>query len=452
MSEKKSEILNGSIFKNLLLFTIPIILTGVLQLFYNAADIIVVGRYAGSDSLAAVGSTSSITHLLINLFIGLSGGTSVCVAQFVGGREKENLEKTIHTSMSVAVIGGIFLMVFGVVFSRICLELMNTPANIIDEATLYMRIIFFGMPANLIYNFGAAILRAEGDTKTPLVFLSVSGVINVLLNLIFVIFFRMKADGVGWATIISQIISAFLIVRFLMKSESDCKLDLRKLRIHKNILTRILKIGVPAGVQGMLFSISNVLIQSSINSFGSVVVAGNSAASNLEGFAYTAMNSMHQSVLTFVGQHVGAKKASRIKKIIFTGCFQVAMIGIITSGILLIFAHPLLNLYAPGDEAVIASGIDRFKVILSTYFLCGIMDVIVGATRGMGESLNPMVVSILGVCGIRIAWIYTIFAYFNTPFSLYISYPISWLITALLQIVFCVRVLKRTLNEQNYIE
>ena len=443
MVEKQSQILNGSIFKNLLLFTIPIILTGILQLFYNAADVIVVGRYAGSNSLAAVGSTGSITHLLINLFIGLSGGTSVCVAHFVGGQEKENLQKAVHTSMTVALISGIFLMIFGIVLSKACLELMNTPLDIIDEATLYMRIIFLGMPANLIYNFGAAILRAEGDTKTPLVFLTISGMINVILNLVFVIVFKMKADGVGLATIISQFISAVLVVRFLIKSKSDCKLDLRKLGIHKNILFRILRIGIPAGIQGMTFSISNVLIQSSINSFGSVVVAGNSAASNLEGFAYTAMNSMHQSVVTFVGQHVGAKKISRIKKILAIGCLQVTLIGIITSGILLIFAHPLLNLYAPGDEAVIASGLDRFNVILTTYFLCGIMEVIVGATRGMGDSFKPMIVSILGVCGIRIVWIYTVFAMHKTPFSLYISYPISWIVTEILQLFICLKTLKK---------
>jgi len=443
MVEKKTQILNGSIFKNLFLFTIPIILTGVLQLFYNAADVIIVGRYAGSSSLAAVGSTGSITHLLVNLFIGLSGGTSVCVAQFVGAREKENIQKAVHTSMTLALVGGIFLMVFGILLSRVCLTLMKTPLDIIDEATLYMRIIFLGMPANLIYNFGAAILRADGDTKTPLVFLTISGIINVILNLIFVIVFKMKAEGVGLATIISQIISAVLVVRFLIKSKSDCKLNLKKLGVHKNILFRILKIGVPAGVQGMTFSISNVLIQSSINSFGSVVVAGNSAASNLEGFAYTAMNSMYQSVVTFVGQHVGAKKIERIKRILLTGCLQVVMIGVVISGLLLVFAHPLLNLYAPGDEAVIASGIERFKVILSTYFLCGIMEVVVGATRGMGESFKPMIVSILGVCGIRIVWIYTIFAAVHTPFSLYVSYPVSWIVTELLQIAICFRTLKK---------
>ncbi len=443
MKNNNSEILSGSIFKNLLLFTIPIILTGVFQLFYNAADIIVVGRYAGSDSLAAVGSTSSITHLFINLFIGLSGGTSVCVAQFVGGKEKENLERTVHTSMAIAVIGGIVMMILGVLFAGKVLGLMKTPENIIVEATLYMRIIFLGLPVNLIYNFGAAILRAEGDTKTPLIYLTISGIINVVLNLIFVILFKMKAEGVGLATIISQLISAFLIVRHLMKIDSDCKLIIKNIRIHKNMLLRILKIGVPAGIQGMIFSISNVLIQSSINSFGSVVVAGNSAASNLEGFAYTAMNSMYQSVVTFVGQHVGAKKFPRIKKIIKTGCLQVFLIGVIFSGLLLLFAHPLINLYAPGDEAVISAGIDRFWVILSPYFLCGIMEVLVGGSRGMGESFKPMIVSIIGVCGIRIIWIYTIFEIFKTPFSVYISYPVSWFVTGLLQLIICIRVLKK---------
>ncbi len=443
MTEKKSEILNGSIFKNLLLFTIPIILTGVLQLFYNAADVVVAGRFAGSNSLAAVGSTTSITNLLINLFVGLSVGTSVCVAQFIGGNERENLKRTIHTSVAVAVISGVVLMLIGTAFSKTLLELMKTPEDIIDEASLYMRIVFMGMPANLLYNFGAAILRAEGDTKTPLVFLCVSGMINVILNLVFVIVFKMKADGVGWATIISQYISAVLIVAFLMRSKGDEKLEIRQIRIHKNIMVRILKIGVPAGVQGMIFSISNVLIQSSINTFGSVVVAGNSAASNLEGFAYTAMNSVHQAIVTFVGQHIGAGKTEKIRKLLVTGCIQVTLIGVIASGLLLFFAHPLLNLYAPGQEEVIASGINRFSVILTTYFICGIMEVIVGVTRGMGDSFKPMIVSILGVCGIRIIWIYTVFAIFRTPFSLYISYPISWFITAVLQLIICFKTMKQ---------
>lgn len=443
MSNKNSNILEGSIFKNLLLFTIPIILTGVLQLLYNAADIIVVGRYAGRDSLAAVGSTSSITHLFINLFIGLSGGTSVCVAQFVGGREKENLRRTVHTSMAIAIIGGIAMMIIGVLLAGKLLSIMKTPDIIIAEATLYMKIIFLGLPVNLIYNFGAAILRAEGDTKTPLIYLTASGIINVILNLIFVIVFKMKAEGVGLATIISQFISAFLVVRHLMRLDSDCRLILKEIRIYKNMLIRILKIGIPAGIQGMIFSVSNVLIQSSINSFGSVVVAGNSAASNLEGFAYTAMNSMYQSVVTFVGQHVGAKKFSRIKKIIKTGCLQVFLIGVTFSGVTLLFARPLLNLYAPGDAVVISAGIDRFWVILTSYFLCGIMEVLVGGSRGMGESFMPMIVSIVGICGIRIIWIYTIFEIFKTPFSVYISYPVSWFVTGLLQLIICIRVLRK---------
>ncbi len=449
MSDEKSKILNGSIFLNLLYFTIPVVLTGVLQLLYNAADIIVVGRVAGSQSLAAVGSTSSITHLFINLFIGLSAGTSVCVARYIGEKDKENIEKTVHTSIMVALIGGVFLAIVGVMLSRTVLEMMQTPSDILDEASLYMKIIFLGMPANLVYNYGAAILRAEGNTKTPLIFLALSGIINVGLNIIFVVYFKMKADGVAWATIISQIISATLVILYLMRSSTYCKLSLKKLKIHSKMLFGILKIGVPAGLQGIVFSISNVLIQSSINTFGSVVVAGNSAAGNLEGFAYTAMNATHQSMLTFVGQHIGAKKILRIKKVIFLGCLQVFIIGLISSGLLLVFARPLLSLYAPGEEAVINSGINRLIVILSAYFLCGIMETIVGAARGMGESLKPMIVSILGVCGIRILWIYTIFKIYQTPFSLYVSYPVSWLITLLLQLILCINTYKKIKSEYN---
>lgn len=449
MSDDKSKVLNGSIFLNLLYFTIPVILTGVLQLLYNAADIIVVGRVVGSQSLAAVGSTSSITHLFVNLFIGLSAGTSVCVARYIGEQDKESIEKTVHTSIMVAIIGGVFLAIVGIMLSRTVLEMMQTPADILDEASLYMKIIFLGMPANMVYNFGAAILRAEGNTKTPLIYLAISGLINVGLNIIFVVFFKMKADGVAWATIISQVISAALVILYLMKSSTNCRFYIKKLKIHSKMLLGIIKIGVPAGLQGMIFSISNVLIQSSINTFGSVVVAGNSASGNLEGFAYTAMNATHQSMLTFVGQHIGAKKISRIKKVISLGCLQVFIIGVVSSGLLLLFARPLLSLYAPGKEAVINSGINRLIVIVSPYFLCGLMETIVGATRGMGESLKPMIVSILGVCGIRILWIFTIFKIYQTPFSLYISYPISWLITALLQLIFCVNTYKKIKSEYN---
>lgn len=449
MSDKKSNILNGSIFLNLLFFTIPVILTGVLQLLYNAADVIIVGRVVGSQSLAAVGSTSSITHLFINLFIGLSAGTSVCVARYIGEKDKESIEKTVHTSIMVALIGGVFLTIIGVIFSRTVLEFMKTPSDILDEASLYMKIIFLGMPANLVYNFGAAILRAEGNTKTPLTYLAISGIINVILNIIFVVYFNMRADGVALATIISQVISAFLVITYLMRSGTDCRFYIKKLKIHGKMLIGILKIGVPAGLQGMIFSISNVLIQSSINTFGSVVVAGNSASANIEGFAYTAMNATHQSMLTFVGQHIGAKKISRIKKVISLGCLQVFMVGLISSGLLLIFSRPLLSLYAPGKEAVINSGVNRLVVILSLYFLCGLMETIVGATRGMGESLKPMIVSILGVCGIRILWIFTIFKIYHTPFSLYISYPVSWFITLLLQLIFCINTYKKIKSEYN---
>ncbi|MDY3928695.1 MAG: MATE family efflux transporter [Clostridia bacterium] len=436
--EDNSRIISGNIFTNMLIFTFPIIITGILQLLYNAADVIVVGRYAGSNSLAAVGSTGSLVTLFTNLFVGLSSGTSVCVAQFTGAKNSEAIKKSVHTSIGISLIGGLFLTFIGLIFSKDMLELMSTPDDILNEAALYMRIIFLGMPASMLFNFGAAILRAAGDTKTPMIFLSASGIINVILNLVFVIVFKMNASGVGTATIISQIISAALIVTHLMKLDTDCKLRLKEIGIDKKILIKILKIGLPAGFQGTIFSISNVQIQSAINGFGSQAVAGNSAAVNLEGFTYIAMNSFHHSILTFVGQNVGAKKTERLKKIIFTGCAQVTMVGLILGFICLIFGAPLLNLYTPGDSEVINYGLKRISIILPTYFLCGVMDVVVGALRGMGVSLLPMIVTIVGVCGVRMFWIYTVFAHFKTLSCLYISYPASWLLTTVIHTVCCI--------------
>ncbi len=435
MKKRENSITEGPIFLNLFLFTVPIILTGLLQLLYNAADVIVVGRFAGSNSLAAVGSTSSLTHLFLNIFIGLSSGSAVCVAHFIGAREKEGVTRAVHTSIGIAAIGGIVVAIVGVIFAKNFLAMMDTPADIIDEAALYLKIIFVGMPASLIYNFGAAILRAKGNTKTPLIILSATGIVNVILNLIFVIAFKMGAEGVGIATIVSQFLSAVIIIKHLMGLEDECKLILKKVRIYKNILIRILKIGLPAGIQGIIFSISNILIQSSINGFGSATVAGNSASSNIESFSYVAMNAMHQAVTTYVGQNVGANKIERVKKIIITACVQVSAIGIVLSGLLLLFAHPLLSLYVPGDEEVIALGALRMKYILSTYFICGIMDTLVGALRGMGTSFLPMLASVFGVCVLRVVWIFTVFEKYQTLHSIYISYPISWLITTLIQAV-----------------
>jgi len=450
MKKRNESITEGPIFVNLFLFTIPIILTGLLQLLYNAADVIVVGRFAGSNSLAAVGATSSLTHLFLNIFIGLSSGSAVCVAHFIGAKEKTGIHKAVHTSMGIAAIGGVLVAIVGVIFSKKFLALMDTPVDIIGEAILYLKIIFIGMPASLIYNFGAAILRAKGNTKTPLLVLSATGIVNVVLNLVFVIVFKMGAEGVGIATIVSQFLSAFIIVKYLMGLDDECKLILSKIRIHKYILIRILKIGLPAGIQGIIFSVSNILIQSSVNSFGSAAVAGNSASANIESFSYVAMNAMHQAVTTYVGQNVGAKKLERVKKIIITACVQVTINGISLSGILLIFDHPLLSLYVPGNEEVIALGALRMKYILLTYFICGVMDTLVGALRGMGTSFLPMLASVFGVCVLRVVWVFTVFQKYHTLQSLYISYPISWLITTIIQAVLTVIVL-RSLNK-NIIE
>lgn len=443
---RKIDVANGSLFKNMLLFAVPIILTGVLQLLYNAADVIVVGRFAGRNSLAAVGATSSLINLLTNLFIGLSVGTNVCIAQLVGlgGKDSDDyIKKSVHTSVLIALIGGAALLLIGVFTSKKLLLLMDTPLEILDESSLYMTIIFLGMPAMLVYNFGAAVLRACGDTKTPLIYLSVSGILNVILNLIFVIVFKMGAEGVGIATVISQYLCAALIVLFLMKQDSAIKLRPKELKIDTKMLKKILKIGLPAGIQGTVFSISNVIIQSSINGFGAAAIAGNSAASNIEGFTYTAMNAFSPTLSTFVGQSYGAGNVKRIKKSVAIGCFQVFAVGVIMSFSTLLFANQLLGVYS-SDKAVIESGIERMTVILSTYFLCGLMDTLVGSIRGMGISFLPMCATIFGVCGIRIAWIFTVFKSFKTLETLYASYPVSWLATVLVQVVFLFVAIKKT--------
>lgn len=448
MKNKEIDITNGPISSGLLIFTIPIVLTGILQLLYNAADIVVVGRFAGSNSLAAVGSTSSLINLLLNLFIGLSSGAAVCVAHFIGSREKEAVHRSVHTSICLSIIGGFALMLIGIPLSKAMLSMMETPPEIIDEAALYMKIIFIGMPVSLLYNFGAAILRASGNTKTPLIILSCSGLVNIGLNLVFVIVFRMGAEGVGLATIISQAVSAVWITIYLMRLDNECRLHLNKLRIYKSILVRILRIGLPAGIQGIIFSISNVIIQSSINTFGADAIAGSAAAANVEGFCYIAMNSMHQSAITYVGQNVGANRMDRVKKLIPVSCIQVTAIGIFVGSLLLVFAHPVLNLYAPGKENVINYGILRLKYIVPLYFTCGIMETLVGALRGMGTSFLPMIASILGVCGIRILWIFTVFRQHHTLETLFTSYPVSWISTALIQLIFTIIVFKR-LNRFN---
>lgn len=420
---------NGPLLGKLLIFALPLMLSGILQLLFNAADIIVVGRFTGSHALAAVGSTSSLINLLVNLFIGFSIGANVLTAQYYGAKDQKNIHQTIHTSILISLIGGIILIAVGVLLARPLLELMATPEDVLDQATLYMKIYFCGMPATMVYNFGAAILRAIGDTRRPLYFLFTAGVLNVFLNLFFVIVFHMGVAGVALATIISQTLSAILVVRCLTNLDGICRLYLKQLKIYPEKLLRIIHIGLPAGLQGAVFSISNVLIQSSVNSFGSIAMAGNTAASNLEGFVYTSMNAVYQTALSFTSQNMGAGKYERIGMILRRCVALVTIIGLALGGLVVLFHQPLLSIYST-DPEVISYGTIRLFIICLPYFLCGIMDTLVGMLRGMNYSILPMIASIVGVCGLRIVWIFTVFRWNHTLFTLYISYPITWALTA----------------------
>lgn len=428
---------NGRLLPSIMRFAIPLMLSSVLQLLFNAADIIVVGRFAGENSLAAVGSNTSLINLMTNLFLGLAIGTNVLAAQFTGAGRKDRLKLTIHTSVSLGIISGLILTVIGLLFAKQILLLMQTPDEIIGLSSLYLRVYFLGMPAMMVYNFGSAIMRAKGDTKRPLYYLLAAGCINVVLNLIFVIVFKMDVLGVALATVISQCISSGLIIRCLIRDKSDFHLDLRRLRPDAGTVKSILRIGIPAGIQGVVFSLSNVVIQSSINSFGATVMAGNAAAANLEGFVWVAMNAFNQAALTFTGRNLGAGKYSRINKIMITTESCEVLTGLILGTLIFILYRPLLGIYSDVPE-VIAAGHTRLKYICLTYCFCGMMDCIVGSIRGMGASIVPTVVSLIGACGLRILWIATIFQIpqFHTLEMLYISYPVSWLITFFAHMVY----------------
>ena len=449
MAKKSYEIdmCNGPLLGKLLIFSLPLMLSGILQLLFNAADLIVVGRYAQdtNTALAAVGSTGSLTNLIINVFIGLSVGTNVLVARFYGGRRNDEVNRVVHTSIIISLIFGVFLAFFGIATARYLLGLMDTPADVLDQATLYMRIYFAGMPVIMLYNFGSAILRAMGDTKRPLYYLLLAGVVNVILNLIFVIQFHLDVAGVAIATVISQAISAVLIVISLMKSDGPCRLDLKKLRIHRPELLKMAQIGLPAGFQGAIFSVSNVLIQSSINSFGSTAMAGSTAAANIEGFVYTAMNTFHHTTVNFTSQNLGAHKFDRIKKSILLNLILVTIVGLVLGGGAYLFGPQLLRIYND-DPHVISYGMIRIFYICVPYFLCGIMDTFVGGIRGMGVSVIPMITSLIGACGLRILWIYTVFQWNRTLPVLFLSYPVTWLITALAHMICCIIIYRRTVK------
>ncbi len=436
---------SGPLLGKMLMFALPLMLSSILQLLFNAADIVVVGRFAGSQALAAVGSTSSLINLLVSVFNGLSIGVNVLVARYLGARDARNTHETVHTAILVSIVSGLILVVLGISLAAPLLRLMGSPEDVLPLSTLYIRIYFAGMPFTMLYNFGSAIMRSTGDTRRPLYFLAFSGVVNVVLNLILVIVFHMSVAGVAIATVTSQAISAVLVFICLLRMDGLCRVEIKQLHIYKDKLFDMFRIGLPAGVQGALFNISNVLIQSSVNSFGSVAMAGNSASANIEGFIYMGMNAIYQTALSFISQNLGAKKYKRINRVAITSVGLVAIIGIALGGLAMLFDTQLLGIYSETSD-VVTFGLKRLWIIAPTYFLCGMMDVIMGCNRGLGYSIMPMIVSLAGACGFRILWIFTIFAANPTLETLYTSYPISWALTAGAHAI-CFIIVKRKLDK-----
>lgn len=444
----KIDMCNGPILPKLLAFAVPLMLSSILQLLFNAADIVVVGKFAGDDALAAVGSNTALINLLTNFFLGLSVGANVLVARFYGAKEEKETSETVHTAMLLAVFSGIILTGIGCIGARQILIWMHTPEEVLPLAATYLRIYFIGMTAMMLYNFGSAILRAVGDTKRPLYYLAFAGVINVILNLLFVIVFDMSVAGVALATVISQCISATLIIRCMMRDKDMTRLDLKKLRIYKTRFIKILQIGLPASFQGIIFSISNVIIQASVNTFGNIVVAGNSAAQNIEGFVYVSMNAFHQATISFTSQNVGAGRYERINKILIRAELSVITVGLVLGNLCYLFGRPLLSIFT-SSAVTQDAGMKRIAVICTTYCLCGMMDVMVGSLRGLGYSVMPTIVSLIGACGLRLLWIFTFFRMerFHTLTSLYMTYPVSWIVTTLAHVI-CFIIVRRKI-EQN---
>ena len=438
----------GPVLTKILMFSIPLMFSSVLQILFNAADIVVVGKFVGDTALAAVGSNSALINLVTNLFIGLSIGANVIVARYFGGKQNENTSIAVHTSIALGFISGIILTLIGIIGAPFFLRIMLTPEDVLPQAVLYLRILFAGITSMMLYNFGSAVLRAVGDTKRPLYFLLLAGIINVILNLFFVIVLKMSVAGVALATILSQALSCVLVLWCLTKEDSAIKLNFSKIRINKIKFIQILKIGLPAGFQGVVFALSNTVIQSSVNSFGSVVMAGSAAAQNIEGIVYFAMNSFYQASITFTSQCYGAKKFARINRVLAMSLLCVVAAGLICGHGLLFSGYRILGIFSSNSQVIVA-GMNRLSVILSTYFLCGIMDVLVGALRGIGYSVLPMVVSLVGSCLLRLLWLATVFQMerFHTTTTVYLSYPISWAITLSVHAV-CFAVLRRKLEDK----
>ena len=446
---KINDLTEGPLFKQIVIFTIPLMLTGILQTLYNAADMIILGIFASDTAMGSVGACGALIAMIINTFFGLSVGASVYVARYIGAKYYQGVEKVVHTSTCFAAICGVVVAVFGFFCAKPLLVLMGTPDAQLAEAVPYMKAYFLGVPASIIYNYLAAILRSSGDTKRPLIFLAISGVINVGLNFILVYFFNKGAVGVGISTAVSQYAALIMIVFHMMRMDGPCKLEFKKLGIDIQTLKNIVRLGLPAGLQGTLFALSNVLIQSTVNTYGPVVVNGNSASGNIENFIYISMNSLHHTALTFVGQNLGAGKKERVRPTVLYCVGLVAFVGLFMGGIAYTFGEDLLSIYAHGEADTIAAGMRRMSIIAVTYFTCGIMDVLCGFSRGMGRSLTPMIISLLGSCALRIVWIYTICPLDPQNITLlYISYPVSWIITSAAHLVSCIITYKNIGNER----
>ncbi|MBR6794991.1 MAG: MATE family efflux transporter [Clostridia bacterium] len=448
MAKRDINMTEGPIFGKMVAYTLPVLATGILQLLYNFADSFVVSRFAedGEQSLAAVGATGSICNLLVCMVLGLSVGASVVASQYIGAKNARAVSETVHTSITASVIFGLPIALIGFLLTSPLLSLMGTPDDIFSKAVLYMQIYFVGIPATMVYNYSSAILRAKGDTRFPLYVLIFSGLINVLLNLLFVIVFHMDVAGVAWATVVSQVLSAIAGIWRLHSLQDDCRLYFHRLRLHGDKLLRIIRIGLPAGIQSGVFGLSNVLLQSSVNSLGSTVVAANTAASTLDGFVYTAQNAVYHGTLAFVGQNVGARKLDRVKKVFSCSLLLVTLIWAIFGGVEILFGRQMLDFYLGGNEKVIEHAVLRLTMLAATYFLCGYMEVFTGVMRGIGSSLVPMIITVVGVCGLRLVWIYLIFPipYFHNLQWLFASYPISWALTLAFQIVAYLIIMRRT--------
>ena len=445
----------GPIFGKLFMFALPIMFTGILQLLFNAADIAVVGRYAenGNIAVGAVGACGSLINLIVNTAMGLSIGVGVSVAHDIGSGDHDRLHRIVHTAVSFAAILGVAVSVIGFVFAAPLLKLMGTPDNVLAEAVPYIKAYFIGVPACMVYNYAAAAIRSSGDTTRPLIFLAISGVVNVILNLIMVIVFGMGAVGVGIATAASQYVSMFLAIIYMLRTKGLCHLDPKMLKPRADAIIRIIRIGIPSGMQSMLFSISNVLIQSTVNSFGDIVISGNSTAANLDSFVYMCIYSVAQAIIVFAGQNMGAGKYKRLDKVLLSGLGLVSAIGVLSATVVMAFARPLLNFYTPDATLVVEAGMRRLWVVCVPYFLCGLMDTTASFNKGIGKQVVPTLIVLIGTCLFRVIWIFTICRIFpgspETPENtvwLYLSYPVTWTISFIGNAIYYLILRKKLLS------